>query len=231
MVAAGTFRADLYARLNPSARLVLPPLRARGGDLEELIAAFVERTFARGADRSLLSDYAAAAGLSGTPSVTVAFGRARADGKHMTFVFPSASLAAMRAHRWPGNVRELALVVSNALVFALSDALAAARRGTGATAAAARVVPVPAQTIRRLMTEASPAHGRRGATIELELQAHRALRSVARDLERQLYEDLYRRSDGDFAAMARQLLGVATPAAARKVRLRFNQLGLRARKS
>jgi len=230
MVAAGTFRADLYARLNPSARLVLPPLRARGGDLEELIAAFVERTFARGADRSLLSDYAAAAGLSGTPSVTVAFGRARADGKHMTFVFPSASLAAMRAHRWPGNVRELALVVSNALVFALSDALAAARRGTGATAAAARVVPVPAQTIRRLMTEASPAHGRRGATIELELQAHRALRSVARDLERQLYEDLYRRSDGDFAAMARQLLGVATPAAARKVRLRFNQLGLRARK-
>jgi DNA-binding NtrC family response regulator len=163
--------------------------------------------------------------------VTVAFGRARADGKHMTFVFPSASLAAMRAHRWPGNVRELALVVSNALVFALSDALAAARRGTGATAAAARVVPVPAQTIRRLMTEASPAHGRRGATIELELQAHRALRSVARDLERQLYEDLYRRSDGDFAAMARQLLGVATPAAARKVRLRFNQLGLRARKS
>jgi DNA-binding NtrC family response regulator len=135
----------------------------------------------------------------------------------------------MRAHRWPGNLRELALVVSNALVFALSDALAAARRGTGATAAAPRVVPVPAQTIRRLMTSAAPG-GERGATVELRLRANRELRTVARDLERQLYEDLYRRSDGDFAAMARQLLGVGTPAAARKVRLRFNQLGLRARK-
>ncbi|HEX4459953.1 MAG TPA: sigma-54-dependent Fis family transcriptional regulator [Polyangia bacterium] len=31
VVAAGSFRADLYARLNPAARLTLPPLRARRG--------------------------------------------------------------------------------------------------------------------------------------------------------------------------------------------------------
>jgi DNA-binding NtrC family response regulator len=229
MVTAGTFRADLYARLNPTARLTLPALRSRSADLEELIESFVERTFARGADRALLADYASAARLSGSSGVKAAFGRAPADAKRITFVFPSASLQAMRAHRWPGNLRELALVVSNALVFALSDALAAARRGTGATAAAPRVVPVPAQTIRRLMTSAAPG-GERGATVELRLRANRGLRNVARDLERQLYDDLYRRSDGDFAAMARQLLGAGTPAAARKVRLRFNQLGLRARK-
>jgi two-component system nitrogen regulation response regulator GlnG len=229
MVAAGTFRADLYARLNPTARLALPPLRSRSADFEELISAFVERTFVRGADRALLADYAAAARLSATSGVTVAFGRAPADARRITFVFPSASLAAMRAHRWPGNVRELALVVSNALVFALSDALAAAQRGTAATAAAPRVVPVPAQTIRRLMTGAA-ANEAPGATVELRLCANRGLRNVARDLERQLYEELYRKSDGDFAAMAKQLLGAATPATARKVRLRFNQLGLRARK-
>ena len=235
MVAAGTFRADLYARLNPTARLTLPPLRARTADLEELIAAFVERTFARGADRALLAEYAAAARVPAAARVAVAFGRDTPDPAAITFVFPSSSVAAMRGHRWPGNVRELGLVVSNALVFALADALAAARRGTGATEAAPRMIPVAAAAVRRLMTSAAGdadgdgGGGGRGATVALKLRAQAGLHAVARDLERQLYDELYRASDGDFAVMARRLLGVATPAAARKVRLRFNQLGLRAR--
>ncbi len=229
LVAAGTFRADLYARLNPTARLALPPLRSRAADLEELVAAFVERAFARGADRALLADYAAAARLPPGSRVAVAFGRGKPDPARITFVFPASSLAAMRAHQWPGNVRELGLVVSNALVFALSDALAAARRGAGATAAAPLVIPVPAQSIRRLMIGAAPDAGG-GALVSLRLRAHPGLGQVARDLERQLYQELHRASDGDFAVMAGRLLGVGTPAAARRVRLRFNQLGLRVRK-
>jgi DNA-binding NtrC family response regulator len=229
LVAAGSFRADLYARLNPTARLLLPPLRSRATDLEELVAAFVERAFAGGADRALLGDYAAAAKLPPGSRVAVAFGRAAIDPRQITFVFPSSSLAAMRAHPWPGNVRELALVVANATIFALSDALAAARRGTGATASAPRMIPLPAQLIRRLLTGAAP-DAARGATVSLRLQTRATLRQVARELERQLYDDLYRASDGDFPAMAKRLLGVDTAAAARRVRLRFNQLGLRARK-
>ncbi|HEX6836057.1 MAG TPA: sigma 54-interacting transcriptional regulator [Polyangia bacterium] len=228
LVAAGSFRADLLARLNPTASLVLPPLRARNADLEELIAAFVERAFVHGADRALFADYAAAAHLPARSAPAVAFGRAKPDDAHVTFVFASSSVAAMRAHGWPGNVRELGLVVSNALVFALSDALGAARRGTGATAVAPRVIPVPAQSLRRLMAAASP--DTRDATVTLPLRAQSSLRQVARTMERQLYEDLHRASDGDFALMARRLLGLGTPAAARRVRLRFNQLGLRARK-
>ncbi|HJK91964.1 MAG TPA: sigma 54-interacting transcriptional regulator, partial [Polyangiaceae bacterium LLY-WYZ-15_(1-7)] len=54
-VREGSFRADLYARLNPAARLVLPPLRERVEDLEALARVFVERLFARpGSDRALL---------------------------------------------------------------------------------------------------------------------------------------------------------------------------------
>jgi DNA-binding NtrC family response regulator len=164
--------------------------------------------------------------------VAVAFGRDKPDPAAITFVLPASSVAAMRAHPWPGNVRELGLVVSNALVFALADALAAAQRGAGATAAAPRIIPVAAQAIRRLM--AGAAAGRDGAggaaAMTLQLRAQSGLHGVARDLERQVYEALFRASDGDFAAMARRLLGSDTAAAARKVRLRFNQLGLRARR-
>jgi DNA-binding NtrC family response regulator len=228
LVASGGFRADLYARLNPTARLLLPPLRRRSADIEELVGAFVQRAFARGADRALVAEYAAAARLPRELRVAVAFGRAAPDPGALSFVFPSSSLAAMRAHPWTGNVRELALVVSNAALFALSDALAAAQRGIGATQSAPRIIPVPAQLLRRLL--GSSTGDKSGATtVALALAAHSGLRQVARDLERQLYEQLHRASGGDFGAMAKRLLGVATAAAARKVRLRFNQLGLRAR--
>lgn len=229
LVAAGGFRADLHARLNPTAALTLPPLRSRAADLEELIATFVERAFADGADRALFAEYAQAARLPAGSAPAVAFGRARPDDAHVTFVLAASSLAAMRAHAWPGNLRELALVVSNALVFALSDALGAARRGAAASAVAPRLVPVPAQSLRRLMAGTSAATAA-GAMVTLPLRSQGSLRQVARMLEKQLYEDLHRACDGDFAAMAQRLLGLGTPAAARRVRLRFNQLGLRARR-
>src|SRR5439155_39015 len=139
MVAAGTFRGDLYARLNPTARLEVPPLRARLGDLEELIAAFVRNAFAAGVDRALLAEYAAAAGIGGAAQrAEVAFGKPPAEPRAITFVVPQASLRAMRAYPWPGNVRELQLAVANATVFALADAAEAARTGRAATAAATR---------------------------------------------------------------------------------------------
>jgi DNA-binding NtrC family response regulator len=229
LVAAGAFRADLYARLNPTARLVVPPLRERAADLEELIGAFVRRAFAGGSDRALLADYAAAAGLGAAARVDVALGRAPAQPEQVTLVLPASSLAAMRAHPWPGNVRELRQVIANAAVLALADALAAAQRGAGATATAPRLIPVPATLVRRLLSTAV-ASGGGAAAVTLGLRARPSLRQVARELERQLYEQLYRDSDGDFEVMATRLLGSGTAAAARKVRLRFNQLGLRARK-
>jgi DNA-binding NtrC family response regulator len=228
LVAAGSFRADLYARLNPTARFVLPPLRSRVADLEALVAAFVRRAFATGADRALLAEYVAAAGLPQGARVDVAFGRAPANPRQVTFVLNTGSVATMRAHPWPGNVRELALVVGNATVFALADALTAAQRGTGATEAAPRIIPVPSQVIRRLLDGDRPI---RDATVSLAMRARTTLRQVSRDLERQLYEQLYRSSNGDFSAMAKRLLGSGTATAARRVRLRFNQLGLRARRS
>ena len=50
---------------------------------------------------------------------------------------------------------------------------------------------------------------------------------MAQDVERQYFSTLYLEHQGDFAAMASVLLGDRD--AARKVQLRFNQLGLRVR--
>jgi DNA-binding NtrC family response regulator len=228
LVAAGSFRADLYARLNPTARLEVPPLRARLADLEELVTAFVQRTFTAGADRALLVEYATAARLDRPARVDLAFGRPPADPDAVTFVIPRASLEAMRAHSWPGNVRELALVIANAALLALADAREAALHGRAATAAAPRIVPIAARTLQALLTTAGPAPAT-GSAMTLGVRPRGSLRQVARDLEKQLYQQLFAASEGDFVAMARRLLGSGTPAAARKVRLRFNQLGLKAR--
>ena len=62
-----------------------------------------------------------------------------------------------------------------------------------------------------------------------DIRAAPTLHGVAQDLERQLYERLYAELGGDFEAMATRLLDKPGPGGARKVRLRFNQLGLRVR--
>ncbi len=236
-VAAGTFRANLYARLNPSAALRLPPLRDHIEDLEPLMGAFVRRTFAAGPDRGLLVDYLARAGLDGAPRADLSVGRATAQGEGVVFVLPRGTLGTLRAHRWPGNVRELELLVASASIFALADALHAAEKGRSTRAATARTVPIPARLVRELLDGggATPvgsqtrARGASGATVPLAVHRSARLQDVARDLERALLERLFEETSGDFAAMAKRLLTGDADTNARRVRLRFNQLGLRVR--
>jgi hypothetical protein len=98
---------------------------------------------------------------------------------------------------------------------------------------------VPARLVRELLHDqlassprAAAERSRAGDDVRsLRVRAGDGLHEVARSLEVQLYEQLHAEHDGDFAAMARVLLGRDDPRAARKVRLRFNQLGLRVRPS
>ncbi|HJL15716.1 MAG TPA: sigma 54-interacting transcriptional regulator, partial [Sandaracinaceae bacterium LLY-WYZ-13_1] len=122
-VREGSFRADLYARLNPAARLVLPPLRERLHDLPELLRGMLRKKFAAGPDRALLADYMERAGLDGPPRVELALGDPPAEPRGVCFVLSRQSLADLRSHDWPGNVRELELLLANATVFALADAM------------------------------------------------------------------------------------------------------------
>ncbi|MEM9189147.1 MAG: sigma 54-interacting transcriptional regulator [Myxococcota bacterium] len=228
-VHAGEFRGDLYARLNPSARLTVPPLRERIGDVRELAQGFVERTFAAGVDRQLLTEYQERAGIRGTPRPELQIGRDKpSENATVVFMLSRASFQLLRSHDWPGNVRELEMVLNTAVLFALADALRAAEEGRGAPSDTAWAVPVPARLLQELLGRSwgrTPGPSE-GESFRPTLQARGSLRDVARDLERQAYTFLFERTGGDFEAMARLLLEGGGAGDARKVRLRFNQLGL-----
>lgn len=236
-VRAGRFRADLYARLNPAARLVLPPLRERLEDLEELLRALARKTFAQGPNRALLCAYFDKAQLDGPMQVELIIARtAPAPARGIQFVLSPAMMAALRAHPFPGNVRELEWLCGNAVVFALADALRAAESGR-AVASGARTIPIPAKLLRDLLRGAAldlhpmpgDAADADGAALTLKLVRQPSLHAVAQELERQAYTQLYAQTAGDFQVMAQRLLLGEAAANARRVRLRYNQLGLRVR--
>lgn len=232
-VRAGEFRADLLMRLNPAARLILPPLRKRAVDIPAFVEHFVKRSFSRGGNRGLLDEYAEVAGLESIEpaAITLSLGGRPKPKDGLCFAFSRKSSEELRRARWPGNVRQLELVVESAVVSALGDAL----RGVAVTRVSSRVVPVGAKLVRDLIQAGDVMSGDvvddEEAIDELQVQLHAAtsLRDVSRDVERQYVERLFVRTAGDFARMAEVLLGDESPESARKVRLRFNQLGLRVR--
>ena len=232
-VQKGLFRADLYARLNPAARLRMPPLRERMVDVPQLLLDLLKRRFAAGPDRALLAAYMEAAEIRGVPRAEVHAARTPSGAASgVAFVLTRSSLADIERHAFPGNVRELELFVTNAVVFALTDALEAVEQGRGARGEAARVVPLPSRLVRELLDGGAlePAVKPRGANERaFKVEAMDGLHEVARSLEVQLYAQLFAELDGDFEAMSRAILGRDDPTSARRVRLRFNQLGLRVR--
>ncbi len=234
-VREGAFRKDLYARLNPAARMVLAPLRERKEDIRELAAAFIAGRFAAGTDRELLASYMQVAGLDGpVRAVLLGEGETEPPGQGVGFALSRRAMSALRSHRWPGNIRELELCLANAAIYALSDALRAAESGTAVAATAPRTIPIPAKLLHELLgtwsasgDSALTASQKQG--LYVRLSPGTSLKQVARDAEKQLYAELFEETKGDFGKMAQRLLKGDAETNARRVRLRFNQLGLRAR--
>ncbi len=233
-VKKGEFRGDLYARLNPSAKLVMPPLRQRQGDLVLLIESFVRKIFSpEGKERRLLLAYAEAAGIPVPGRMDLTIG---ADGNSaedaLTFVLSKKSFAEASAHLWRGNVRELELFTASAAIFALMDALAGAEKHRAATDAAPRTIPIPAKLVRELLAASSidsPAAEVTDDRFAARVHPGQNLRDTMRDMERQLFKTLFLETGGDFQEMARRLVLGDPGENERAIRLRFNQLGLRVR--
>ncbi|MCA9488896.1 MAG: hypothetical protein KC621_03215, partial [Myxococcales bacterium] len=142
--------------------------------------------------------------------------------------FPPRSTKLLAAHHWPGNLREFSMVAENAVLFALTEI------GGGPPGERPDVVQVRPKLVRDLLSTdgAEPVEelvdAPAGAWRQVVTVAPRdTLNRVAVEVERQYFVALWRAHGGDFARMAEVLLGGAEHA--RKVQLRFNQLGLKVR--
>ncbi len=224
MVRQGRFRADLFMRLNPACTVRLLPLRDRMDDLEGLLSFSLERALQGSYPSELMADYLASARLSGSKVRVLAGGDVPAIQAGTVWVlFPERAMRLLQRHSWPGNLREFAMTVENALTFTLAE-LAGVNPGERAD-----VIQVRPKLVRDLLravrVEAPEEEG--GWKIQVAIRPQASLNAISQSVERQYFERLFYQEEGDFAAMARLLMGDAGNA--RKVQLRFNQLGLRVR--
>jgi DNA-binding NtrC family response regulator len=231
LVAVGRFRADLYMRLNPACTVVLPALVERRGDFARLLEWTMQRALSSPALADLLAELReraghAPTGTGGTPGEVVVVLKdevpAVVEGR-LVILVPMRTQRLLRRHRWPGNLREFAMVVENALTFTFAELVALPGGGRG------DVVQVRPKLVRDLLraVRVPGAGATDGWSCEVNIRANPTLNHLAQDVERQYFTRLWEQEEGDFAAMAKVLMGDET--AARKVQLRFNQLGLKVR--
>jgi len=224
MVRQGRFRADLFMRLNPACTVRLPPLRERMDDLEGLLSFSLESALRSSYPSELMADYTAKTGLEGARVRVLAGGDVPSLQADTVWVlFPDRAMRLLQRHSWPGNLREFAMTVENALTFTLAELV-------GVTPSErADVIQVRPKLVRDLLravrVEAPEEEG--GWKMQIAIRPQESLNAISQSVERQYFERLFYQEEGDFAAMARLLMGDAGNA--RKVQLRFNQLGLRVR--
>jgi len=250
MVAGGTFREDLFMRLNPATAMRLRSLRERKDDFAELVSVFMARVCADPYNHDLLRQYAAPRGLA-VPgrgdTMPVGVGRtvpAKIDRGRVFFVIQPSSFNLLREYRWPGNFRQLEMMLSNLVALTLIELVDRAEEvepehlGEGARP---DVVPILPRTVRDLLRPMEPpTHSAKDPTaavvesddgthrVAVDVQAGESLNAVSCAVERQYLEKLFEKYGGDLGRIAQVLLD--EPTAGRKVQLRMNQLGIKLRR-
>jgi len=235
-VGEGRFRRDLFMRLSPATRVEIPPLRQRPGDLPMLARHFTGKALEEPENGELADLIARAASLPPRTTISLVIGRRDPAARHpdsLRLVIPSPVWDLLRVHSWPGNVRELEMVMRNLVTFTLVEAADAIRAGLTLDSPRLQVNPGLVGTLLAGYASVPPGAGedREHPAGENEflvrLEPGETLNAVSNSVERGYFVELFRRTGGDFAAMAEILLGDSDKA--RAVRLRFNQLGLKVR--
>jgi DNA-binding NtrC family response regulator len=228
-VSEGLFRADLLMRLNPALALELPPLATRREDLEDLADDFAAEFFRDPTNRLEIAAQVRAAGGS-APEREDTFELARSDDEvarsraPVIFALPRKGWQAIARHPWPGNVRQFAMVLADLLAATLYGRTAAAKDR------ASRVVfSIDPRLLFDLLAEARQGDAPAAAdAFVLPRPRVDSVEDFRRELERSAFRQVFHECEGDFARMAERMTGSA--ADERAVRLRFNKLGLSARR-
>ncbi len=229
-VREGRFRPDLYMRLSPATRVVLPPLRGRPEDLQFLARRFAEAAGDEPDNRAFRERICEALGMAANSPLHIAIADSAVPKGSLSLRLPGPAWRLLRAHPWPGNLRELSMVMHNLVTFTLIGAVDALE--AGAPLRAARL-QIDAGLVGDLLAGAPslPAAGEDAREnpdqLTVTLAAQHSLNAVSVDIERQYFRRLFAQTDGDLSAMAERLLG--DPERSRAVRLRLNQLGLKIR--
>jgi DNA-binding NtrC family response regulator len=239
------FRADLYMRLNPSTRLLVPPLRERADDLPELVRFALLEALRSASLRPLVRQFLA---RFPTPDdfredkSVVSFGKPSAGlaRKDAFAVFLSRrALSRLEAHAWPGNLRELRMLATNAIVFSLVGQLESGGADAAHGERAPAVLAIPDALIDRLVAPDAPdgkmskrtraplANGESAYRVEIDVRPGPSFSKISADVERQYLETMFHECGGDLERMAVMLLGPG--AQGRRVHLRLNQLGIHLR--
>lgn len=231
-VTQGRFRQDLYMRLGPASRVVLPPLRQRPEDLPILARRLAKRAAQDPDIKTLRSEVTEEVGLVSVAPLEVVLGRGSATPEDtLQLMLPQAAWKRLRQHPWPGNMRELSMVMHNLVSFTLLAAVDAIHSGMPVHAPRLQIdaglVGELLAGSERLTAVSSQAGILRDDEVTVQLRPAKALNGVAIDVERQYLRSLFEKTRGDFAKMAELLLGDASRA--RAVQLRFNQVGLKVR--
>ena len=228
-VTEGLFRADLLMRLNPALALELPPLATRREDLEDLADDFAAAFFKDPANRLEIAAQMRAAGGS-DPDRTDTFELARGDDEvarsraPVVFALPRKGWQAIARHPWPGNVRQFAMVLADLLAATLYGRTAAAKDRSGRV-----VFSIDPRLLFDLLAEARQEDAPAAAdSFVLARPRVGSVEEFRRELERSAFRQIFHECEGDFAQMAERMTGSA--ANERAVRLRFNKLGLSARR-
>ena len=230
-VRAGRFRRDLYMRLSPATRTVLPPLRERPDDIQFLIKRFVKRSLEHPEIEVLHAELVETLGLQPNTELGLTIGhRSRSSGDHIELIIAKPTWKRLLTHTWPGNLRELSMVIHNIVSFTLVGAVDAVHSGLNLESVRFQVDPVLVTELlassKGLGTENSPIDEDFDQCL-VQLEADGSLNAVAKNVERQYFLSLFQKTEGDFEAMANLLLG--DTGRSRAIRLRFNQLGLKVR--
>ncbi len=227
MVREGRFRADLFMRLNPACTVSLPPLNERKLDLSDLASFFVQQAVDGPHLSELLETYRRRhLGGGEIAALKVVAGDSvppPADGV-LVLLLSVRAMRLLRRHPWTGNLREFAMTVENALIFTFAEL---SRVTAGARPDVVQIRPKLIRDLLRATRADLHEVPEDGVNLEVALRPAETLNRVATDVERQYFTALYLQHEGDFRQMARVLMG--DPDCARKVQLRFNQLGLKVR--